>query len=291
MAGRRRIRVLDTRDVLAHEVAVIPAEFDARQPVQVVGIGAALEAVFPAHGRNEDAHDRQTRNHRNEDFHARQHVFRLIELGQTPTGDFIVAELTACATLLQVLLGLLQHLDDGLTVFLIQHLVPARVEDALFALIRDVVNHHAARADPALPVVHVDEVEHPGAVVAHPQTVVIEVVVRVRRRLPTRHVLACQHEHIHRIRAFNAVANGADFGDFVRREQPRVILHLRVREGDGQHEHHQKETQRQFLYHRIAPPRHSSPNTMPPISVPTAYSLPLLIGSLPQMRPVCPFIM
>ena len=63
---------------------------------------------------------------------------------------------------------------------------------------------------------HVDEVQHPGAVVAHPQTVVIEVVVRVRRRLPTRHVLACQHEHIHRIRAFNAVANGADFGDFVR---------------------------------------------------------------------------
>ena len=33
MAGRRRIRVLDTCDVLAHEVAVIPAEFDARQPV------------------------------------------------------------------------------------------------------------------------------------------------------------------------------------------------------------------------------------------------------------------
>ena len=191
MAGRRRVRVLDTRDVLAHEVAVIPAELDARQPVQVVGIGAALEVVFSAHGCNEDAHDRQTRNCRNENFHARQHVFRLIELGQTPTGDFIVAELTACATLLQVLLGLLQHLDDGLAVFLIQHLVPACVEDALFALIRDVVNHHAARADPALPVVHIDEVQHPGAVVAHPQTVVIEVVVRVRRRLPTRHVLAC----------------------------------------------------------------------------------------------------
>lgn len=47
MAGRRRIRVLDARDVLAHEVTVIPAEFDARQPVQVVGIGAALEVVFP----------------------------------------------------------------------------------------------------------------------------------------------------------------------------------------------------------------------------------------------------
>lgn len=47
MAGRRRVRVLDAGDVLAHEVAVIPAELDARQPVQVVGIGAALEAVFP----------------------------------------------------------------------------------------------------------------------------------------------------------------------------------------------------------------------------------------------------
>lgn len=105
------------------------------------------------------------------------------------------------------------------------------------------------------------------------------------------HVLACQHEHIHLIRAFNAVANGADFGDFVRREQPCVILHLRVREGDGQHEHHQKEKRCQLLYHRIAPPKHSSPNTMPPISAPAAYSLPLLIGSLPQMRPVCPFIM
>ena len=55
MAGRRRVRVLDAGDVLAHEVAVIPAEFDARQPVQVVGIGAALEVVFSVHGCNEDA--------------------------------------------------------------------------------------------------------------------------------------------------------------------------------------------------------------------------------------------
>ncbi len=46
MAGRRRVRVLDACDVLAHEVAVIPAEFDARQPVQVVGIGTAFEVVF-----------------------------------------------------------------------------------------------------------------------------------------------------------------------------------------------------------------------------------------------------
>ena len=49
MAGRRRVRVLDACDVFAHEVAVIPAEFDARQPVQVVGIGAALEVVFSVH--------------------------------------------------------------------------------------------------------------------------------------------------------------------------------------------------------------------------------------------------